>query len=578
MTDANIFFKRPQKWEEWMKLYRKVEPEILNPPELENSPLKNARKEIQSGLETYTGQWEEGEVRHLLSRVLFGVKKSEFDYFKTLNMEQAVDLLLSNSVIPKPPVNNYEGLENSDEDPHVGLGETWIYAPHGGDKEGQRIVSLKTWLIDNSISQEATIHEKMVLFWSNLLVTKVWDVFVAKASYQYFNMLYTHALGNYKTLIKALTLDPSMLSFLNGKSNTKEAPDENYGRELQELFCIGKGAGSAYTESDVQEAARVLTGWRIHWEPYNEEGTFTSYFDFFKHDAGDKQFSSFYNNRVIEGKQQSAGAEELDDLLDMIFENPECSKYICRRIYSFFVYNEIDENIEQTIIEPLAEIFRENNFEILPVLKVLFKSQHFYDELNWGALIKSPADHVFGLWRSLSVPVPGDGEIGLTHQMERSMLWHMSGMGMEIGDPPNVAGWTPYYQAPQYDKAWITTSTITRRATTTDSLVYWGFWVSSENRIKLDLIAFVSSLDHPEDPNLLLAETTLLLFGVSVSEETINDLKSILLSGSLSDYYWTDAWDDYLSDPNDETKKGIVENRLKWTFQRILQLGEYHLM
>jgi uncharacterized protein (DUF1800 family) len=508
---------------------------------------------------------------------LFGVKKTDLDYFSGLSMEEAVGQLITTSPLPNPPVNNYNGYKGAN-DPHVGLGESWLQAPHGRSAESLRVVSLKTWLIKNIINQEATIHEKMVLFWSNLLVTKVWDVYIAKASYRYYEMIYNNALGNYKSFIKALTLDPSMLIFLNGKSNTKEAPDENYGRELQELFCVGKGPDSNYTEGDVQNAARVLTGYRVNWEPYDNEGDFTYYFDHFKHFKENKRFSSFYNDTIIEGKPGGQGREELDELLDMIFENKETAKYICRRIYSFFVSNLITAEVEQHIINPLADIFRSNNYEIAPVLVTLFKSEHFYDIQNRGVLIKSPLDHLLGLWRTFDIDTNEEDDLVSNYEKYRSMLWHMASMGMEIGDPPNVAGWTPYYQAPQYDKAWITTTTITKRAVTTDSMLQWGFWISSERKIKVDLIQFAQTLDEPSNPNLLLKEAALLFLGIEISEATMNNLKSLLLSGQQNDNYWTVAWEDYIKDPKNNSKKSIVENRLKATFKQMLQLGEYHLM
>lgn len=576
MEDVNNTDPRPKERFTWIKEAREVEPLLLEPPVLTNeTDLKSA--ETTSGLEKYGGIWGDREVRHLLSRTMFGVKKENLVHFKQLTMDEAVNQLITSSPLPAPPVNDYEGYKGA-HDPHVGFGDSWLQAPHGGSDESLRVVSLKAWLMRNIINQEATIHEKMVLFWSNLLVTKVWDVYIAKASYRYFEMIYNNALGNYKTFIKALTLDPSMLIFLNGKSNTKEAPDENYGRELQELFCVGKGPDSKYTEGDVQNAARVLTGYRITWEPYVSEGDFASYFDHFKHFKGDKKFSSFYNNTTIEGKLGGQGREELDDMLDMIFANEETAKYICRRIYSFFVSNLITESIEQKIIAPLAEIFRSNNYEITPVLLTLFKSEHFYDVQNRGVLIKSPVDHLLGLWRTFNLDKLDEDDLIANYEKHLTMLWHMSSMGMEIGDPPNVAGWTPYYQAPQYDKAWITTTTITKRALTTDSLLYWGFWIASGRTIKADLIEFAQTLDEPSDPNLLLKEAALLFLGIEISDEAMNELKSVLLSGQQSDYYWTAAWNDYMANSGNSTKRLIVENRLKWTFQRMLQLGEYHLM
>ena len=133
----------------------------------------------------------------------------------------------------------------------------------------------------------------MLLFWHNLLATESWGIFIAKTSYQYFELLRRHAFGNFKTLIREITLDPAMLIYLNGTRNQKEAPDENYARELQELFCIGKGPNSGYTEEDVQAAARVLTGWRHSWKEVNSQGPVSSFFQADRHDTSDKQFSDF---------------------------------------------------------------------------------------------------------------------------------------------------------------------------------------------------------------------------------------------------------------------------------------------
>ncbi len=557
--------------------YREVVPLVLEPPDKDLLSTKGARVMKSSTLSPFTGTWTKREARHLLSRTMFGVTKSDLTDLLSMTMEEAVDSIVQPSPIPAPPVNDYEGLGDA-SDPYVGLGESWIDSPHGSSKEGLRIVSLKNWLIKNMLHQPSTIHSRMVLFWSNILVSKIWGVFAGKASYQYFRKVYENALGNYKTFIREITLDPSMLIFLNGARNTKDAPDENYARELQELFCVGKGPDSNYTEEDVQAAAKVLTGWRINKKEARETNVqYASFFNENLHDTSDKQFSEFYNNRLITGKSGEDGALELDELIDMIFDNEETAKYICRRIYSFFVYNEITADVEENIIVPLAEIFRQNQYDILPVLKALFKSDHFYSEQNIGALIKSPADHLIGFWRTFGVVSPDDGDLVKDYQKHRAMLWHMSGMGMEIGDPPNVAGWMPYYQMPQYDKAWITTTTITKRAKTTDSTLSWGFWVSSSRRIYGDVLGFVSTLEHPEDPNLLLQEAVFLFLGIEVSDDVLSELKTILLSG-VSEHYWTTAWNAYVEDPQNESKKSVVETRLKSAFKHLLQRGEYHLM
>ena len=157
------------------------------------------------------------------------------------------------------------------------------------------------------------------------------------------------------------------------------------------------------------------------------------------------------------------------------------------------------------------------------------------------------------------------------------MLWQMADLGMEIGDPPSVAGWPAYYQTPSFDKLWINTETIIDRAVMTDSFLYWGFW-TPEYLFNIDLLEFVKKLDNPGDPNALLEETCILLLGIHLSEDAKKQFKSILLSDQLEDYYWTDAWLAHLNDPGNEEAKMIVENRLKWLFQPLMQLGEHQLM
>ncbi len=540
------------------------------------SGLANAR--TQSGLTLYNGAWGKAQVTHLLRRTLFGITKSELDIFINLSPGEAADRLLRTSPAPPPPLNYYNDPSEGVEDPHTPFGETWINAPYENEYEGRRIISLKSWLIGNILNQETTIHEKLLLFWHNLLATQSWGIFIAKTSYQYFELLRRNAFGNFKTMVKEITLDPAMLVYLNGTRNKKEAPDENYARELQELFCIGKGPNSGYTEGDVQAAARVLTGWVINWEEVNSEGPVNRKFLEERHDTSDKQFSEFYSNRLIEGKSGADGAQEMEELLDMIFENNETALYLSRRLYQFFVYSEIDASTEQKVIAPMAEILRSNNYEILPVLETLFKSEHFYDQLNYGALIKNPLDHLLGLWRSLDVRSPDPGNPTLDFGIHRSMIWNMANKGLEIADPPSVSGWPAYYQAPQFDKAWITTDTISSRASTSDSLVYWGFWVNQDIQIPADLLTYISSLDQPEDPTKLLNELSEILLGMALGVDEIDELKTVLLSGQIADHYWTDAWNDYINNPGNEEYKLIVETRVKSLFQRLLQRGEFQLM
>lgn len=576
---------RPDNYAELLQKFRRVEPKIL---ENEGPEKAIARQAVSSGLEPYGGLWDDQAICHLLKRSLFGVKMSDLSTFRSMTLDDAIGALLQQNAAPDPPVNNYNNAADGIEDPDVPYGESWIEAKYINDYEGARVASLKTWLVGNILNQKPTLEEKMVLFWHNLLVTQSWGIFHGRLSYRYFEMLRRNAFGNYKTLIKELTLDPAMLIYLNGTFNNKEAPDENYARELQELFCIGKGPNAKFTEEDVQAAARVLTGWLINWEKWEAPGTVDAFFYPPYHDSSDKEFSSFYGNRVITGRSTQDGAQELDELLDMIFDNNETALYICRRIYNFFVYHEIDETTEANVIVPLANLFRESGYEIKPVMEALLKSAHFHDPANHGAVIKNPADFVLGLWRTLDM----DGahnkymsekglnpdDLNLQYKKNLGLIWNMANIGMELGDPPSVAGWPAYYQAPSFDKYWITTDTIANRAISSDSMVYWGFWVHDDGQIPVDLIAFLQQLDNPEDPNLMLKQSSLLLHGIQASDEVIENLKKVLLSGQQTDSYWSSAWMQLMSDPDDVEYRMVVENRLKPTFQHLMQLGETQLM
>ncbi|MFY0689095.1 MAG: DUF1800 domain-containing protein [Cyclobacteriaceae bacterium] len=535
-----------------------------------------------SSLPLYSGKWGKKQMMHLLRRTQIGVGVGDFNALKVLTFEQAIERQISTFPVPDAPVNDYKG-DTSEPDPDIAFGETWVKAAYSsGNNESRRRDSLKGWLIKNAIGHQG-IHEKMLLFLHNLLVVDRDSI--VKLQYQYFELLREFALGNYKTLIKELTINPAMLRYLNGNSNTVKAPDENYGRELQELFTVGKGANSKYTEDDVREAARVLTGWKTYYNEFKLEGEAKSEFSANNHDTTDKTFSEFYGNKVIIGRSgASAGEEELNDLLDMIFETNEAALYICRRLYTFFVYSEIDEQTEIEIIEPLAEVFRESNYELKPVLEALFKSDHFYQDKYIGALVKSPMEFVVGLWRGLDVKYNAPDDINWVYYVNKSLKWALDDMGMDPGDPPSVAGWPVYYQAPLFDKAWITTDTITERAEFSDRLVQRGVWVKNKDTdevvyIKADLIEFLKELENPADPNLMINEANDFLMGHEISAEEKEYLKSsLLLSGQNTDDYWTEAWYNHINNPNDTTAKGEVETRLMSMFKSMLQLGEVNLM
>lgn len=528
---------------------------MVNPPE--------------TGLDPYNGPWELPQAAHLLRRLMFGAKWDDVQFFLGLTPAQAVDYLL-NPTAPAPPlpVNDYN--EEGYEDPDVPMGEPWINAPYNDLFEGARIWSLKAWWQGNMIEQDRSIMEKMILFWHNHVPIQFYGVFSGRWDYRYLNTIRQSALGSIRQMIRNLTLDPAMLHYLNGQYNAAGAPDENYARELQELFCIGKGPDANYTEDDVKAAARVLTGWRVNYD--ND----TVIFNHFEHDSGIKLFSSFYNNAIITGYTGQNGMQELDELLDIIFGNDECALFLCRKLYRFFVHHEIDDLAEENVIIPLAEIMRNNDYQIKPVLEVLFKSQHFFDALSLGAMIKSPADYTISLYREFNTPIPPRTALVDRYQHNGTLTYVSFVQGQEVGDPPNVAGWPAYYQIPVFDKIWINTNTLPFRAQFADWILWAG--VSTENYLsQLNILDTIAQIPNADDPNVLIDSVLDWMYGIEVSNTLKFQLKAILLSGQISDYYWTDAWNTYLNNPDNVMATETVRNRLLLFFYKILHQEEYHL-
>ncbi|HEV8286312.1 MAG TPA: DUF1800 domain-containing protein [Chitinophagaceae bacterium] len=527
-----------------------------------------------SGLNPYSGPWTTNEVVHLLKRTMFGAKKSDIDYFKAKTVSEAVDELLNPSApMPSPPVNDYSPAT---PDPTVAAGQTWVNNPtNDGTLNSARRASFKKWWTGVMINQDRSIREKMTMFWANHFGTETNDINISHFVYNHHNLLRQSCLGNFKALIKNVTIDCGMLRYLNGYLNTASAPDENYGRELQELFTIGKDPVTnlaPFTEDDVKKAAKVLTGWRIN------NSTFVSYFDATRHDTTNKQFSSFYNDTVITGRTGTAGANETDDLLTMIFNKNEVSKFICRKLYRWFIYYNIDATAEANVIEPLATIFRNNNYEIKPVLNSLLKSEHFFDMANQGCQIKSPVDQVVGCLREFSVAFPNPvSEYSDAYGMWNYIRNWFASMAQDVGDPPNVSGWPPYYQAPQFYEIWINSDTLPKRNRFTDTMITNGYTRNSK-KIIIDAVNFTKTFLNPGDPNALIDEALSILYRVPLSSQSKQTIKQqILLSNQAQDYYWTNAWDAYIANPSNQGNFNVVNTRLKNFYQYLMNLSEYQL-
>jgi len=528
-----------------------------------------------TGLQPYAGSFGAPELRHLLRRTLFGATKADMAYFSGKSVTQVVSELLNPTApLPAPPVKEYVVAATTlVPDNNIVAGTTWVGdINNDGTIASYRRASFKKWWVGNLVNQDRSIREKMTLFWHNHFATEMNDVSHAQYIYKHHHLLRTSALGNFKTLTKNMTLDPGMLVYLNGQYNTLTAPDENYAREIQELFCCGKGPDSLYTEADVKAAAKVLTGWR------NNATTLSSYFTASRHDATNKTFSSFYNNTVITGRNTATGGEqELDDLLNMIFANQEVAKYMCRRLYRWFVYYDIDDTVEQNVITPLANVFRSSNYEILPVLDMLLKSEHFFDVLSRGCVIKSPAELVIGFCRESEIVFQPDTDYVTNYGFYNYMVSWLSNMQQNIGDPPDVSGWKAYYQEPQFNEIWINSDTLPKRNQFTDTMLVSGYTFNSK-KIQLDPLTYAKTFSNPGDPNAFIAELTERLLGLDISAASKAQLKKdILLNGQSLDIYWTQAWDLYISTPTNAANTTTVRTKIRDLVKYLMNLAEYQL-
>ncbi len=550
---------------------------MKTPRRVHQRTAARGRSVFADGLDEYTGEWTTSEVVHLLKRTLFGVKVSDLNYFLGRSMSDSVDELLTPTTAPATvPLNSYSSSGYTDPT-GVSAWDTWINTGvdyPDSEMNTLRLDSLKCWWIGQLLNEKRSIHEKLTLFWHNHFgvdsLSHIEDI-PARPWYDYYLILRANALGNMKQLVKQMTLSPAMLCYLNGNTNKKTAPNENYGRELQELYTIGKGAGSLYTEDDVRAAARVLTGHTV-------DSYFNYTFDVAGHDDQNKAFSNFYASTIITGRSGATGAGELDDLLDMIFSNQEAAKFICRKIYGFFVYYKIDDSIESNIITPLAQVFRNSGYDITAVMSVLLKSDHFYNMAYSSAcLIKSPLDFTLGLLREFGVKMPDPSDPGSSYSAWEMILQTTSMLQQEILRIPEVAGWYAYYEGTAFHELWINSVTYTQRNAFTDEMITSGAMMNMVSLV-IDPLAFAASLANPSDPTQLISQSLDILYRVPLSAETIQSLKTnILLSGLPTDAYWSAAWNTYVDHPGDAIARGTVSNRLQALYKYLMNLPEYHL-
>ncbi len=520
----------------------------------------------------YSGEWTFEHAAHLLRRTMYGPQKEDIDSAVAMGLDATISKLTEVQPLPELPINY-----GDDTDPLVPIGETWVGAPLiNSDNINRninfRLNSLAAWTFGLTLSEGMSIREKMTLFWHNHFVTS--DQRDANFAFANISIYRENFLGNFREMTKMTTVDPTMLRYLNGNQNLNIRPNENYARELLELFTIGKGpiAGEGdytnYTEEDVAAVSKVLTGWRD--QGYLSRGgvPMGSFFRPFGHDTSTKTLSHRFDNVEIPNMQD----EEYKHLIDIIFQKEEVSNFITRKIYRWFVYYEIDEQIEESIIKPLAEILRDNDYDMGPMVETLLRSEHFHDTYAHGSMIKSPFDFIAAQIKNLNI------DLGET-QGEQYRLWfrfynYSRLLQMTYFEHPTVAGWKAYYQEPLFYRTWVNETTLSSRFVFTN-LVLTGVRVD-RLQVQANLLPMIDTIESAEDPIALIDGLAKLTLPKPIDDGQKDYLKSILLPG-LPDYEWTIEYNTYKADPENEELKQAIVNRLQGMCLALLSLPEYQL-
>lgn len=357
--------------------------------------------------------WNATRVAHLYKRLGFGASYDEVQAGLALTPSQLVDQLITdakNAPLPTPPSWYDWNLLN--------------YT----DINTERIEQYKEWYFQWLSDMLTTgVREKFALFWHNHFVTRFFDYLCPSYMYEYHKLLQVHAFGNFKTFLKEIGKTPAMLVFLDGRLNKKTRPNENYARELFELFTLGVNNG--YTQQDITEAARALTGWTarlvdcdtISFNPLDFDNT----------------------SKTVFGQTANY---DFDSLHDLIFQEraTEVSQFIATKIYTNFVH----AIPNQTIIDGMAQTFLNNNFEIEPMLLELFKSDHFYEDDVISVNIKSPVEYLLML--------PKEGNLPIDNNILQLVGFLTVDMGQQLFNPIDVSGWNG-------NRSWINGTAITTR-------------------------------------------------------------------------------------------------------------------
>lgn len=452
--------------------------------------------------------WNATNVGHLLNRTLFGYSKSDLSLAQGYGtFSDLVDLaILKDNPAPSAP-NTWVNTVPAASQTTSGETGTWYR-------------EFNYWWFNLMHKEGLNMREKMVLFFHNHFSNERDKVVYPQNMYAQNALFRKYAFGNFKQLVKEISIDPSMLIYLDGNNSRGSAPNENYARELMELFTMGIGN---YTETDIKQAAKVLSGWQVN----GLTATFVA--------------SRWYTEASVTVLGKTAKFD-VNSLIDHIFTQKATAEFLCRKLYKEFVYYKPNE----AFIQQMATVLRSNNYEIKPLLKFLFTSEEFYTPGYVGSKIKNPTELMVGASKLLELQTPD-----YVNMYEMAKV-----LQMQLFQPPNVAGWPG-------QREWISSTTYSYRGGFTDSLItgkrYNGVAVTG----KLFPVPYAQTFTNSEKAVEFVDDVCFLFLAFPPTAKKKAFLLETLLAGTIVKNYST-----YLP--------GVNVN-LQQFFKAVMRLPEFQL-
>ena len=364
------------------------------------------------------------QARHLLVRTGFAPRQAEVDKFAGKSAPAAVADIVNAALNNKPKYPPPDFAGQPPPKPQSQLKTVDERQEHRREQNAQG-VDMKAWWLREMLETPNPLAERMVLFWHNHFATSQQKVVSALAMWRQHQQFRTNALGNFASMLHAIGRDPAMLVYLDAANSRREAPNENFAREVMELFTLGEATqGGNYTEQDIKEVARAFTGWSVDREDFSYKYRGSAH-DIF--------------SKTILGK---VGLFDGDDALDIMLAQPACGEFIIGKLWKEFV-SPLPDAAE---VKRIAKRFKDSNYAIQTALIDLFLSDAFWTDANRGSLIKSPVDLVVGTIRQFE----------FTYSDVMPFVLKTSQLGQNLLMPPNVKGWPGYTD-------WINATTLLER-------------------------------------------------------------------------------------------------------------------